>query len=139
MDEKDIFDLSDLSNITPTDRKKQRFFEKIFALKWNPFPEVGVPTSDITGYARIHDKKIKKIMAAIRAAVKPPYRRQAIIIQGAYGSGKSFILKKIVSSINISQSAKADEAIFQFYHSGNFQNTMTGLILYLILLHGDNM
>ena len=100
MSENDIFDLSDLGEKTPTDIKKRTFFQKNFGLKWNPFPEVGVPTSDINGQAVIRNKEIKKILEVIRKCVEPPYKRQAVVIQGAYGSGKSFLLKKIVAAIN---------------------------------------
>lgn len=111
MTEKDLLNLSDLAEQVKISDKRARFFEEKFRLRWNPFPEIGVPTSDVEGMAPIRQRELKRIGELIREAVVPPYRRRVIVVRGAYGSGKSFVLRKIAAAINQSQKGKAEGTV----------------------------
>lgn len=115
MTEKDFLNLSDLVEQVKIDDKRAKFFEENFHLRWNPFPDIGVPTSDEEGMAPIRQKELERIGDLIHKALVPPFRRRAIVIRGAYGSGKSFVLRKITSAINQSQKGRAEETVMAVY------------------------
>ena len=101
MQDQDVFGLYEIaSQQGPTaDPTRSRFFSEVFNLKWNPFPEIGVPESEVSQVAPIRYQVTQDIGKWIREAYTEKSRR-VLVIRGEYGSGKSSLLRKIVSVVN---------------------------------------
>ncbi len=117
MSEADLFNLSDLAEHGKIGKERSKFFGEHFNLRWNPFPDVGVPNAAVTAMAPIRERELRKIAEFVRKAFEPPYKRQVLVIRGTYGSGKSFILRGIAEAVNSSQTGKAEEAVMAVYVS----------------------
>jgi len=83
------------------------FFRTHFNLQWNPFPEVGVPDSEVSELASIRQHILRDIGTRMRTALQNQ-NLSVIVIKGDYGSGKSALLRKIVSDVNHAFAGKSE-------------------------------
>lgn len=109
MDEKDIFGLRELAEQTILTENLERkgYLTKVFNLRLNPFPEVGVPESEVDDVADIRPDIIKQVRDWLVDALGEQ-RRKILILKGQYGSGKSFLLRKIVSDVSDAFSGRGE-------------------------------
>lgn len=100
MNEKDIFGLLSIAQdqIVAEDKERVEFFKTHFNLQLNPFPELGVPETEVSDMAPIRQNDFKKIGEWVRSAFRDRKLR-VLFIKGMYGSGKSFLLRRIVSAV----------------------------------------
>ncbi len=101
MKKPDIFGLRSAAQdqIFSEDKKRIEFFRKYFNLNLNPFPEIGVPDSEVSAMAPIRDNDVKKVGDWLRTALRGRKLR-VLFVKGQYGSGKSFLLRRIVSEVS---------------------------------------
>lgn len=101
MQDQDIFGLFEIAGQQDPsgDPRRLDFFRESFNLKWNPFPEIGVPESEVDNMAPIRRRVAQEVGKWLRDAYIERARK-VLVIKGEYGTGKSFLLRKIVSDVN---------------------------------------
>lgn len=96
----DIFGLKAIAEqeIEVDDPARLNYFQHVFNLKWNPFPEVGVPESEVDEIANIRPDVLVLVGQWLADALRHK-RRKILMVKGQYGSGKSLLLRKLVSYV----------------------------------------
>lgn len=89
------------------EQERLAFFRTHFNLKWNPFPEIGVPETAVNDMAQVRKDAVQQIGQWIHYAQR--YLQKSILfVKGQYGSGKSFLLRKMVSEVSVAFAGKGE-------------------------------
>lgn len=113
--DRELFGLTELATQVVESDERGKFINEHFHLPWNPFPEPGVPSPEVMSTAPIRATEAKKIGQFISDAYRKPFSTKILVIKGQYGSGKSLMLKRIVSLVNDLFSGKGEQSAIAVY------------------------